>query len=173
VVTLQQARAEELGVKLVWQPADEMPTLLFDPEAIHGAMLNVVSNAIDACEDVDQGKVSVRAEFSAEEKIARLIVEDNGPGIEPDDLDAIFNVFVSRKGGRGTGLGLPVSRKVFEEHGGQILVESQLGQGSRFTLELPSGQAPIKRNPAPNSAPTVEQTLSDSSSNTLSDSSVR
>lgn len=173
VVELQQTRSEELGVKLIWQPAPDMPTLLFDPEAIHGAMLNVVSNAIDACEDVEQGQVTIRAEYSIDEKTARLIIEDNGPGIAPDDLDAIFNVFVSRKGGRGTGLGLPVSRKVMEEHGGKILVESQPGQGSRFTLELPGGQSASER-PAEPSAPrpsSVNQTIADPSRHPMSDSS--
>lgn len=167
VVELQQARSEELGVQLTWQPAKDVPTLLFDPEAIHGAMLNIVSNAIDACEDVQRGQVTVRAEYSADEKTARLVVEDNGPGIAPDDLETIFNVFVSRKGGRGTGLGLPVSRKIMEEHGGQIRVDSQPGQGSRFTLELPGGEPSADQKPAPN----VGQTIAESSHSALSDSS--
>ncbi len=167
VVQLQHSRAEELGVKIVWQPAEDMPTLMFDPEAIHRAMLNVMTNAIDACDDAEQGQVTVRAEYSTEEKVARLIVEDNGPGIAPDDLEVIFNVFVSRKGGRGTGLGLPVSRKIMEEHGGQILVDSQPGQGSRFTLELPDGQPSAEREADPN----ISKTLAESSSGPLSDSS--
>ncbi len=167
VVELQQVRAEELGVKIVWQPAEGMPTLMFDPEAIHSAMLNVVTNAIDACEEVQQGQVTVRAEYSAEDKIARLVVADNGPGIAPDDLEAIFNVFVSRKGGRGTGLGLPVSRKILEEHGGRIVVDSSPGQGSRFTLELPGSRPPVEEKSASQAGPT----LAESSSNTLSDSS--
>ncbi len=167
VVELQKVRAEELGVKIVWQPADEMPTLMFDPEAIHSAMLNVITNAIDACEESEQGQVTVRAEYSAEENGARLIVEDNGPGIAPDDLEVIFNVFVSRKGGRGTGLGLPVSRKILEEHGGQILVDSQPGQGSRFTLELPGGKPTDDRQESPG----IKRTVAESSRNTLSDSS--
>ena len=56
----------------------------------------------------------------------------------PEDLDKIFTIFVSRKGGRGTGLGLPVSQKIIKEHGGNIQVASQPGQGSRFTIELPA-----------------------------------
>jgi len=178
VVELQTTRAEELGVKLVWQPAKEMPTLLFDPESIHRAVLNVVSNAIDACEEVEEGQVTIRAEYSASEKLARLIVEDNGPGITPDDLDAIFSVFVSRKGGRGTGLGLPVSRKIMEEHGGQILVESQPGKGSRFTLELPDSQlaeekqADEKLADDEDSAPHLGQTIADVSPGSRPDSSV-
>jgi signal transduction histidine kinase len=70
--------------------------------------------------------------------MARVQVVDNGSGIDKDDLEKIFAVFISRKGGRGTGLGLPVSQKILQEHGGRIRVESQLGHGSRFTLEFPA-----------------------------------
>jgi signal transduction histidine kinase len=73
-----------------------------------------------------------------EQGLARIIVEDNGTGIAPADVEKIFTLFVSHKGGRGTGLGLPVSQKILKEHGGQILVESELDHGSRFTLELPA-----------------------------------
>ena len=175
VVELQTVRAEEMGVKLVWQPAEEMPTLMFDPEAIHRAVLNVLGNAIDACEEVDQGQVTVRTEYSESEKMARLVIEDNGPGISPDDLDAIFNVFVSRKGGRGTGLGLPVSRKILEEHGGQILVESQPGQGSRFTLELPSSKHSVEKEGVEKEGVEKggdEKVVDEGLSDTYSDSSV-
>jgi signal transduction histidine kinase len=67
-----------------------------------------------------------------------IYVTDSGPGISPEGLKKIFNVFVSSKGNRGTGLGLPVSQKILEEHGGQIVVESELGKGSCFRLELPA-----------------------------------
>ena len=148
VVELLQMRAEEAGVEMEAHFDSKMPIILFDPEAMHRAVMNVVGNAIDACEECEGGKVHVRTEYLADEKIAHFIVEDNGPGIEPDDLEAIFNVFVSRKGGRGTGLGLPASRKTLEEHGGQILVDSQPGQGSRFTLELPVNVQPPEQ-PSP------------------------
>ena len=68
----------------------------------------------------------------------RVSVRDNGVGIPEDQLKRIFNVFVSSKGQRGTGLGLPVSQKILQEHGGQILVESQPGRGSCFILEWPA-----------------------------------
>jgi signal transduction histidine kinase len=138
VVELMQSRADELSVALVWQPARDMPTLLFDPEALHRAILNIVTNAIDACDENENGRVVVSSRYDDAAKLAQVVVEDNGAGIAPDDLEAIFTVFVSRKGGRGTGLGLPVSRKILEEHGGQIRVESTVGKGSRFTLELPA-----------------------------------
>jgi signal transduction histidine kinase/pSer/pThr/pTyr-binding forkhead associated (FHA) protein len=140
VVDSMQVHAADIEVALAAQCDESLPLLLFDPDAMHRALLNVVTNAIDACEDVAQGRVLVSSQFDPEARVARLVVADNGTGIAPDDLEAIFNVFVSRKGGRGTGLGLPVSRKILEEHGGQITVQSKPGQGSTFTLEFPANQ---------------------------------
>ncbi len=137
VVELMRARAAEFAVQLDWQPAENMPTLTFDPEGLHRAILNIVTNAIDACGKQENGRVQVAAQFDPAEAIVRVVVEDNGVGIPADELDKIFTIFVSQKGGRGTGLGLPVSQKILKEHGGRILVESQVGVGSRFTIELP------------------------------------
>jgi signal transduction histidine kinase len=138
VVELMKVRAAEEKVELAWLPAPTMPTLMFDPESMHRAILNIISNAIDACHEIENGRVEVSTQYSNEERMARVQVVDNGSGIEKDDLEKIFAAFVSRKGGRGTGLGLPVSQKILQEHGGRIRVESQLGQGSRFTLEFPA-----------------------------------
>jgi len=138
VVDLMRTRAEELGVELTYHPATDMPVLTFDPEGIHRAALNVVTNAIDACDKEEHGRVGVSTEYLPAEGLARVVVEDNGAGIAPDDVEKIFTLFVSHKGGRGTGLGLPVSQKIVKEHGGQILVDSEVGRGSRFTLELPA-----------------------------------
>jgi len=80
----------------------------------------------------------VRTDYQPEAAVVRVIVEDTGPGIPPEDLDKLFSPFVSTKGSRGTGLGLPVSQKILSEHGGRILVDSRPGQGARFTLELPA-----------------------------------
>lgn len=146
VVELMATRAQELSVELVWQPANDMPSLMFDPEAIHRGILNIITNAIDACDESEHPRVTVSSRYDDDAKLAQVIVEDNGGGIPPDDLEAIFTVFVSRKGGRGTGLGLPVTRKIFEEHGGQVRVESTVGQGSRFTLELPATPADAESN---------------------------
>jgi two-component system, NtrC family, sensor kinase len=139
VVELMNVRAEEFQVKLVWQPAEAMPELVFDPEGVHRAVLNVVTNAIDAvAENEPPGQVTVRTEYNEAELLARIIVEDNGPGIPADQMDHLFSPFVSSKKSRGTGLGLPVSQKIIREHGGQLLVESQVGHGARFTFELPA-----------------------------------
>jgi len=150
-----QSRAEELGVELQWLPAQDMPTLMFDPEAMHSAILNIVTNALDACDESEHGTVTISAAYDLADKLARLVIEDNGAGIAPDQIDSIFNVFVSHKGGRGTGLGLPVSRKILEEHGGQILVDSKVGRGSRFTLEFPANPQVAVHESPPQAGPTI------------------
>jgi len=139
VMELMQARAAECQVTLYYQQAPDMPTLVFDPEGIHRAVLNVVTNAIDAAAEASEsGAVRVATEYAPQEGKVRVIVEDNGPGIPPEQLDTLFSPFVSTKKSRGTGLGLPVSQKILNEHGGKIWVQSAVGQGARFVLELPA-----------------------------------
>lgn len=138
VVELMTARAADAAVALEFHPDSTMPQVSFDPDALHRAILNVVTNAIDACAQREGARVTVRAEYARAEKLARVIVEDNGEGIPPGDLRKIFSLFESRKGSRGTGLGLPVSRKILQEHGGDVRVESTPNVGSRFFLEFPA-----------------------------------
>jgi signal transduction histidine kinase len=139
VVELEQSHARDLDVEMHWQPGEGIPTLIFDPEGIHRAVLNVLTNAVDAaCEVERHGRVEVRTEHAVEDRCVRVIVEDNGVGIPAEQMETLFSPFVSTKKGRGTGLGLPVSQKILREHGGRIVVRSQAGQGSVFTLELPA-----------------------------------
>lgn len=140
VVELMQSRAEDLEVRLSWQPARDVPVLVFDPEGIHRAVLNVVTNAIDAAAETEQGGVHVAVRYLPDEATVHISVEDNGPGIPAEHMDKLFCPFVSFKGSHGTGLGLPVSQKIIQEHGGRIRVESTVGRGSRFVLELPALQ---------------------------------
>jgi two-component system NtrC family sensor kinase len=138
VVELLEPRAKELDVSLTWTPDASLPTIQFDSEAIHRAVLNVGTNAIDACEGRSDAKVELATKFSSDRSLAQVIVADNGVGMTAEQLPTIFQAFVSGKGARGTGLGLPVSQKIIKEHGGRILVESEPEQGSRFTLEFPA-----------------------------------
>jgi signal transduction histidine kinase len=144
VVELMQARAKELGVELAWTPAGDMALVTIDAEGIHRAVLNIVTNAIDAAEDKPGARVDVSTAWDADCAIARVSIADNGVGIAGDDLVSIFQIFASTKGTRGTGLGLPVSQKIVREHGGQILVTSQLGQGTQFVIELPMRRSDSK-----------------------------
>ena len=138
VIELMQSRAAELGVGLAWEPCPDLRSTSFDLDGIHRAALNIVTNAIDACEGVEGGEVVVTTAWDDATATARIVVRDNGSGIEPGELSRIFQVFASSKGSRGTGLGLPVSQKIVREHGGQIVIASEVGQGSTFTIILPA-----------------------------------
>jgi signal transduction histidine kinase len=142
VMELVAGRARELGVQLTARPDESLPPVPADPDALNHALLNIVGNALEAVEEVESPKVTVRTlvEKDPGEQGGGWIliqVRDNGPGIPPEKVTEIFRPFVSSKGARGTGLGLAVSRKILREHGGDILVQSQPGQGSLFTLRLP------------------------------------
>lgn len=137
VVELMQTCADEGHAKLIWDPPTHFPAVMFDPDALHRAVLNVVTNAIDAVEARENGEVRLTLQVDSETQMIELAIEDNGEGIVEENLERIFSVFESKKGARGTGLGLPVSRKIMREHGGDVLVSSQPGKGTRFTLRWP------------------------------------
>jgi signal transduction histidine kinase len=145
VVELMKSRADESGVQVDWHPRNDLPPFQFDAELLHRAILNVLTNAIDACEKrAGEGpppRIEVAIEFASGDRFVHIVVADNGEGIAAEDIKRIFSVFESRKGSRGTGLGLPVSQKIMREHGGDIRVESEPGAGSRFYLELPTNFA--------------------------------
>ena len=137
VVELMHSRAKELNVELVWEPGAGLTEALIDPDGIHRAVLNIVTNAIDAAEGVASARVNVATSQDEDAEVVRVTVADNGVGIKEADIASIFQVFASTKGARGTGLGLPVSQKIIREHGGKIVVTSRPGQGSQFAIELP------------------------------------
>ena len=132
------SRATELSVQVEWEPVAGLPMFVFDSASMHHAILNVVSNAIDACEEAEKGVVKVSVNYDVDEKLVAVIVEDDGNGISEDDLSRVFVVFESSKGNRGTGLGLPVTQKIVQEHGGEVTAESTPGKGSTFRLSWPA-----------------------------------
>ena len=145
VFELMESRAGEIGVKLELKLGEGLPAIAVDPEGIHRALLNIVGNALDAVEDRPHPQVTVGTRL-AEDGWLKVIVLDNGAGIAQPAHSDIFNPFVSTKGARGTGLGLAVSRKILREHGGDIVIQSQVGVGSKFTLRLPI-KSPLSQDP--------------------------
>jgi signal transduction histidine kinase len=84
------------------------------------------------------GLIRVVCRYDPDKKQTVLQVIDNGPGIHPNLKKSLFELFHSTKGNRGTGLGLPVAKKIVEEHGGSMDVQSEPGQGTTFTMTLPA-----------------------------------
>ncbi|MBN1831996.1 MAG: hybrid sensor histidine kinase/response regulator [Deltaproteobacteria bacterium] len=109
-----------------------------DDEHLHSALVNILENAVDACTK-DQSKKGHRIVFNAKQDKNDVIFEihDNGIGMDSTTLDKLFTPFFSSKGDKGTGLGLFISNKVVEQHGGQINVKSAPAQGSQFSLRIP------------------------------------
>lgn len=112
----------------------ELPELRVNPSQINQVLLNLVTNAAQAIE----GYGKVRIQSRASEEGITISVEDNGSGIPAAHLHRIFEPFFSTKPqGEGTGLGLPIARKIIAEHGGDIEVHSTVGEGTRFLVRLP------------------------------------
>jgi len=135
VLDVVRGRAGELGVELIFTPAVGLPAVPCDPDGIHHALLNIVSNAVEAVEGRPRPRVDVTLRSAG--GMVEIIVTDNGSGIAPDKLAGIFRPFVSTKGAKGTGLGLPVSRNSLREHAGDVTASSEVGMGTRFTLSWP------------------------------------
>ena len=143
VVALVSKQYENRGAALINDVPADLPPVPIDGGAIHQAVLNLLTNALDAVE-AQQGVVTLRVELEEATDRVRLSVTDNGVGISPGSRRRLFEPFHSTKGLRGTGLGLVVAKKVVDEHGGTIHVDSQPGAGATFTIELPliEGHAP-------------------------------
>ncbi|MBE3581733.1 MAG: hypothetical protein IMW96_08925 [Thermoanaerobacteraceae bacterium] len=121
-------------VLLEFDKGEDLPLLVLDPLQIKQVILNLVSNAIYAAGPRGYIKVWTRRERMQEMVV--IGVEDNGPGIPPDKLEKIFEAFYTTKE-HGTGLGLTLSRRMVEGHGGKIEVTSRVGEGSCFKVYLP------------------------------------
>ena len=141
---LMHPRAADVGVTIRWDPDKTLPPITVDEDGINHAVLNVISNAVDACEGIENAEIRLSTKYNEPQETVQIVVEDNGAGIPDEELKKIFAFFESSKGNRGTGLGLSVSQKIIREHSGEIHVESQENQGSRFVLEIPAHLAELE-----------------------------
>jgi signal transduction histidine kinase len=125
------------GVRLDSEVDPEANETITDPGLLRQIVTNLLSNALKFTES---GEVTVRATADGEDRI--LVVSDTGTGIPSEALDAIFEEFHQVEGTsaplKGTGLGLAITQRLTQRLGGTIQVQSQLGQGSTFTVRLPS-----------------------------------
>lgn len=145
VYHLMLARAREGNVSLKLDLAEDLVKVYVDLEGIHCSLLNLVTNAIDACLDAGAtqkpGEVVLRSRKVPDWAVEYQVL-DNGCGMDEATRNQVFRGFFSTKGSKGTGLGLMVTKKIVREHGGVIEVESLPAKGSTFILRLPEREAP-------------------------------
>ncbi len=144
VVGLLQLQATQKQIQLITEiPDQKLPFIEADQALLQQALYNLVENAIKYTDS--GGKVVVGVNLS--QNHIEYTVRDNGIGISPADQKRLFEKFYrgGRKGfkpERGTGLGLAIVKSIIERHGGIVLLQSQLGKGSKFTLVMPLTQIP-------------------------------
>jgi signal transduction histidine kinase len=135
-LSLHSERASRGAIELSLTTEPEEITIRADGRRVRQVVLNLVSNAVKFTPA--EGRVDVSARL--DDGQVEVGVADTGPGIAPDELGTIFEEFKQATDGRraeGTGLGLPLSRKLVELHGGRLWVESAAGNGSTFRFTLP------------------------------------
>ncbi|MFW9770211.1 MAG: sensor histidine kinase, partial [Candidatus Thorarchaeota archaeon] len=137
VFSLYYAGALKAGVTLLFEGEEGIPPATMEPSGIHTCLANLVSNAIDACKTSKKEGCGVSLRVKQGDGTIVFEVEDTGCGMEPEVKEKVFNTLFTTKGLGGTGLGLLVTKKIVREHGGRIEMESELGEGSVFRLELP------------------------------------
>jgi signal transduction histidine kinase len=137
-VSMYSERAARGGVELTLKTEPEQITISADGRRVRQIVFNLVSNAVKFTPR--DGRIDVSARLDDDE--VEIAVADTGPGIAREELETIFEEFKQATDGKraeGTGLGLPLSRKLVELHGGRLWVESEPGHGSTFRFTLPVG----------------------------------
>jgi signal transduction histidine kinase len=125
------------GVRLICDIPKDLPEINGDRQYLSQVFLNLILNAVDAMAD-GGGTLTISSDVSLDTQCIAIHISDTGPGMSPRVLKAIFDPFFTTKSsGSGTGLGLSVSLGIIQKHGGEIKVESTVGEGSTFTVLLP------------------------------------
>ncbi|MDA2935468.1 ATP-binding protein [Acidobacteria bacterium AH-259-D05] len=131
-----EVQSQEKRVK-IQMDLKEVPVIEIDANQFNEAFLNVLDNALDACSN--GGTITVKTYVSRQkDPVVHIEIGDTGEGIAAEHLPRVFDPFFTTKAiGKGSGLGLGIARRVIEEHGGRIVLESQVGKGTRVSFLIP------------------------------------
>ncbi len=132
VLDMFEHQANTNGIEFIRYLDPALPSIKLDEQTMHAALVNLVKNSIEAMPD--GGELVARTRLTRNGVALDLI--DTGCGMDTQTAIKMFEAFYSTKNG-GSGLGLPTARKIIEAHGGLISVQSELGCGTKFTLEFP------------------------------------
>ncbi len=135
-ITLAQARcpSEQAEIVRTYDPA--APEAMLDARELRKAFLNLILNALEALGG--QGRLSITTQCAADRKSITIAIDDDGPGMNEETLTRLFDLFFTTKP-EGTGLGMAIARSVVDLHGGELTVQSALGNGTRVRIRLPLG----------------------------------
>lgn len=150
VLQLFETHAESQSIDIKRYLESDIPSIKMESQTLQAALVNLVKNAIESMPDGGQLVARTRQTLFG----VALDLIDTGCGMESETLIRMFDIFYTRKDG-GTGLGLPTAKKIIEAHDGRIAVQSEIGQGTKFTIEFP---APRRINESPSASQTVEST---------------
>ncbi len=144
IINQLKLAADEKRIYLVLDMEENMPLVRADSYRLRQVVTNLVANAVKFTE---QGGVTIRCTCINDDSMVRIAVQDTGIGISPAALGYIFEAFRQADGSTtrrfgGTGLGLTIAKKLVELQGGEVAVESVVGQGSTFSLTLPVAASP-------------------------------
>ncbi len=143
VCGLVETRAKELNLDLVATIDPDAGEFDVDPQAVRSLLVNLIENSMDACRlDVKNSGHRVDVRLQGMPDHVRFEIEDNGIGMDQETREKAFSLFFSSKGSEGTGLGLFVSNRIAQAHGGTIELTSEPGVGTRFVVELPRIRPP-------------------------------
>ena len=124
------------GIRVHAQLAQDLPSVMADPEAIKRAVANLIDNAAEAMRDSVLKEITISTALVASRDAVELAISDTGHGVSRDVKERLFLPYFSTKQ-RGTGLGLAIVSRIVEDHNGSIRVEENKPVGSRFVIELP------------------------------------
>ncbi len=140
VAELMAEKAAAAGVGLRVDVSEKLPLVICDPDAVHRCLLNLVTNALEACAETENcppPRTIHLQSLPAEGWGVEFRVTDTCGGMDPGTLAKIFRPFFSSKGRSGTGIGLMLTKKIVDKHGGVITVHSKKGETTVFTIKLP------------------------------------
>lgn len=142
-ISLMENQALVKGIRIRFNPGENLPNLIIDPGQFQSVLLNILLNSLDATES--GGTITISTTISLfsnnpDKKGVEISITDTGCGIPQEDFSKLFDPFFTTKEmGKGTGLGLAVSMGIIQKHGGTIKVQSEVGQGSTFSVWVPAG----------------------------------
>ncbi|MEE9312149.1 MAG: ATP-binding protein [Planctomycetota bacterium] len=145
--------AASRNIRLHFDYEGDLDNLVLDAQLLRQALMNILRNAFEAIDADEGGEVILRATVQGD--LLGIQIIDSGCGIAPSNVERMFRPYFTTKAA-GTGMGLPMVRRIIEEHGGQITFDSEEGKGTRFIILLPI--SPEKRSSLKTMVPHGETT---------------